>query len=155
MSRAFDDDHVEVPLTSLFPAQAIRVAATTNLKLLALKFGPDWAKDVALPRVADLARQRYYLRRITALKALGALSDVLSPDDVATDVLDTVLDLADDAVPNVRFNAATALKALGNKIRGDPARKRLLLKKLADLADNDADADVIAISKAALAEVTA
>ena len=54
-----------------------------------------------------------------------------------------------------RSKAATALKALGNKIRGDPARKRVLLKKLADLADNDADADVIAISKAALAEVAA
>ena len=134
---------------------AIRIAATRNLRLLAAKFGERWARDVALPKVADLARQRYYLRRITALRALDALCDVLAPEDVAADVLATVLDLCDDPVANVRFNAAATLRKLAPRLRRHRASAELgLLKtKLRSLADDDGDVDVVAIASEAAAAV--
>ena len=73
-----------------------------NLTKLAAKFGAEWAATVALPKVRDLAAQRYYLRRITAVRALAALGDVLPPDVVESDALPTALALCDDRVPNVR-----------------------------------------------------
>ena len=134
---------------------AIRIAATRNLRLLAAKFGERWARDVALPKVADLARQRYYLRRITALRALDALCDVLAPEDVAADVLATVLDLCDDPVANVRFNAAATLRKLAPRLQRHRASAELaLLKtKLRSLADDDGDVDVVAIASEAAAAV--
>ncbi|EGB11876.1 hypothetical protein AURANDRAFT_20037 [Aureococcus anophagefferens] len=138
---------------------AIRIAATRNLRLLAAKFGERWARDVALPKVADLARQRYYLRRITALRALDALCDVLAPEDVAADVLATVLDLCDDLcddpVANVRFNAAATLRKLAPRLQRHRAGAELaLLKtKLRSLADDDGDVDVVAIASEAAAAV--
>ena len=132
---------------------AIRIAATRNLRLLAAKFGERWARDVALPKVADLARQRYYLRRITALRALDALCDVLAPEDVAADVLATVLDLCDDPVANVRFNAAATLRKLAPRLQRQSAELALLKTKPRSLADDDGDVDVVAIASEAAAAV--
>ena len=120
---------------------AIREAATKNLTVLAKKFGAEWCAAVALPKVRDLARQRYYLRRITAGRALAALAAVLPPARVETDVLPAVLALADDRVPNVRFNAAAALGSLGRVLSGAP--RAAVLARLRRLVDEDSDADVL------------
>ncbi|KAJ8605443.1 hypothetical protein CTAYLR_003329 [Chrysophaeum taylorii] len=91
---------------------AVRALATTNLRALAKLFGPAWTKRVAVSRVVDMCRHRYYLRRVTALKACAALADVVPPDALRLMLLPAVLQATDDQVPNVRFNAAQTLYAL-------------------------------------------
>ncbi|KAH8053923.1 hypothetical protein JL721_10644 [Aureococcus anophagefferens] len=114
---------------------AIRIAATRNLRLLAAKFGERWARDVALPKVADLARQRYYLRRITAARPRRALR-------------------RDDPVANVRFNAAATLKLAPRLQRHRAGAELALLKtKLRSLADDDGDVACRAVASEAAAAV--
>ena len=102
---------------------AVRDAAALNLHALARLLGPKWTEDVAVPRVVEVAHHKSYLRRVTALKAARYLCDAVSSRALAQVLLPAVLDLADDRVPNVRFNAAKALPDLAARLRGLPKPK--------------------------------
>ena len=137
------------------PVAAVRTAAVDTLARLAPTLGAAWTVGDALPRVAALARHESYLRRVTALGALAALAaapGALDGEAVADHVLPVVEAAVADAVPNVRFNAATALGAVGRRVDGAAlARVRAGL----DALDADEDADVRDFAAAARAAIDA
>ena len=87
-----------------------------------------------------------------ALAALAAAPGALDGEAVADHVLPVVEAAVADAVPNVRFNAATALGAIGRRVDGAAlARVRAGL----DALDADEDADVRDFAAAARATIDA
>ena len=87
-----------------------------------------------------------------ALAALAAAPGALDGEAVADHVLPVVEAAVADAVPNVRFNAATALGAVGRRVDGAAlARVRAGL----DALDADEDADVRDFAAAARAAIDA
>lgn len=108
---------------------SIREAATLNLKRLSENFGPDWTCVHIVPQVCsssssglftgsgggplrDIVHNHNYLYRMTSLNAIRVLSDVLSLDTVQHTFLPLALQLTEDAVANIRFNAAKTLQVL-------------------------------------------
>jgi len=130
---------------------AIREAATRNLRVLAEQFGTEWAWRVAMPRVLLMRTQRSYLRRITAMRCICSLAETVDASDVAQ-VVAPALEMCDDRVPNVRFNAALCLEQLAKTVHAahlvrptDAAIKSALdsiAPRLLRLADGDQDTDV-------------
>lgn len=87
---------------------SIRQAAVNNLTKLTKIFGPEWCRDEIISRLLKFDSQllENFIYRFTLLSALTALVPVISLDAVTDQVLPFVKHLADDAVPNIRFNVA-------------------------------------------------
>lgn len=73
------------------------------------------------------------------------MAPALTFEIIQQDVIDRLLDLADDPIPNIKFNVAKSLEALATTYGGTPQGKQLIqtriLPKL-EVQKNDGDADV-------------
>ncbi|KAG8835957.1 hypothetical protein FRC17_010926, partial [Serendipita sp. 399] len=123
---------------------SIREAATINLKKLIDVFGVDWARSAILPRVVAMASHPNYLYRMTTIFAISAISPSLNVQVIRDDILETVLRLAGDPIPNIRFNVAKTIDVIATVIvsssDGRDVTKNTLIPALQQLqADNDAD----------------
>merc|ERR1711916_98502 len=95
---------------------SIREAATLNLRRLTENFGDEWARNSIIPKVLSMCRHPNYLYRMTTLFAVSTLTEVASADVIATLMLPCVLQMAEDTVPNVRFNVARVLGDIAAKL---------------------------------------
>eukprot|EP00051_Salpingoeca_urceolata_P032369 m.15421 g.15421 ORF g.15421 m.15421 type:complete len:584 (-) comp5015_c0_seq1:413-2164(-) len=118
---------------------AIREAATAHLQKLVEIFGLAWAKTTVIPRLVQPDSDRPYLLRLTTLFAINSLVPYVDQDAACNSFLPLVLQLAQDHVPNIRFNAAKTLHQLISKVdKGTLASKvKPALEKLH--ADEDGD----------------
>lgn len=127
---------------------SIREAAITNLKRLTEIFGVDWAKTHIVPQVLEMYdKSTNYLLRMTALHAIGVLSQVVGVETVEKMFLPIVTDRASrDPVPNVRFCSAKTLNLVipfvGHDVR--EAKIRPCLMTLADSNEKDTDVNYFA-----------
>ncbi|KAG6842200.1 hypothetical protein C0991_000170 [Blastosporella zonata] len=91
---------------------SIREAATVNLKKLTEVFGVEWAKVAIVPKVMGMGQHPNYLFRMTTVQAITTISPSLDLDIVRADVIGPLLLLANDPIPNIRFNVAKSLEVL-------------------------------------------
>ncbi|KAH8835745.1 armadillo-type protein [Flagelloscypha sp. PMI_526] len=104
---------------------SIREAATTNLKNLTDVFGVDWAKTAIVPKVIGMGQHPNYLFRMTTVQAITTISPSLSLDIVSSDVIEPLLQLAKDPIPNIRFQQGKTfvqqrIIPVLEQMRGDP-----------------------------------
>jgi serine/threonine-protein phosphatase 2A regulatory subunit A len=92
---------------------AIREAATSILAALADKFGGDWTRAHLLPRVQSLSIDTNYLHRLTCLFCINILARPCGAAMTKECFVPILLKLAEDKVPNVRFNVAKTLQKIG------------------------------------------
>jgi len=119
---------------------SIREAATNNLRKLTEVFGVEWAQNNIIPKVLALYTHPNYLYRMTTLFAVGVLSEVKGMDEVITgSMLPLVLRMADDPVPNIRFNVAKTLGQLSKHLEAGTVQSKVkpVLTKLYEDADRD------------------
>ncbi|KZT02725.1 ARM repeat-containing protein [Laetiporus sulphureus 93-53] len=124
---------------------SIREAAIVNLKKLTEVFGVDWAKVQIVPKVVGMGQHPNYLYRMTTVQAITVIAPSLTLDIVRGEILDTLLQLANDPIPNIRFNVAKALEVLADTFGSSPEGKQLTQQKIVPVLDvlkNDQDADV-------------
>ncbi|SJL05596.1 probable ser/thr protein phosphotase 2A regulatory subunit A [Armillaria ostoyae] len=123
---------------------SIRESATVNLKKLIEVFGLDWAKIAIVPRVMGMGQHPNYLFRMTTVQAITIIAPSLSLEIVQAEIIDPLLQLAADAIPNIRFNVAKALEVLAATYNGTPEGRLLVQRILPALEQlkNDQDADV-------------
>lgn len=119
---------------------AIRGAATTNLKRLVSIFGIEWAQSTIISKVLSMARDPNYLHRMTTLFAINVLSDVCPPDVITKFMVPVVSNLANDTVPNVRFNVAKTMAKIAPVL--DSATLQTQVKPCLTKLHEDDDYDV-------------
>ncbi|KAH9946621.1 ARM repeat-containing protein [Amylocystis lapponica] len=132
---------------------SIREAATINLKKLTEVFGVEWAKVQIVPKVVGMGQHPNYLYRMTTVQAITVIAPSLTLDIVGGDIIDTLLQLANDPIPNIRFNVAKALEVLATTFGGTAEGRLLTQQKIVPALDsqkNDQDADVRFFSSRAL-----
>jgi serine/threonine-protein phosphatase 2A regulatory subunit A len=88
---------------------AIRQAAATNLKALAEIFGAEWAVQNLVPQLKSMSSSTNYLHRLTVVSSCALLFEAIGQSSGAEVLLQEVARLAQDPVPNVRFNVSKAL----------------------------------------------
>lgn len=122
---------------------SIREAAIVNLKSLTEVFGVDWAKEHIIPKVLALFDDSSnYLFRMTALYAIGVLSQVVEAEVVENSFLPMLVERgSQDPVPNVRFCCAKTLNRMIPYVRSDvrESKMRPCLAALIEEAEKDND----------------
>ncbi|GAA5802111.1 hypothetical protein HPULCUR_007572 [Helicostylum pulchrum] len=131
------------------PVFSIRKAASINLKSLTGLLGPKFVKQTLLDCLIEMSVQDHHKTRITALFALTSIAEVLSAQDTIECILPTLLTLAKDAVPNIRFNVAKSLETLTGQLKKTPIYKTKVKPVLESLA-KDEDHDVLFFAKRAI-----
>ncbi|OSD03443.1 ARM repeat-containing protein [Trametes coccinea BRFM310] len=124
---------------------SIREAAAVNLKKLTEVFGVEWAKEQIVPKVVGMGHHPNYLYRMTTVQAIMTISPSLTLDIVRGDILEMLLQLAGDPIPNIRFNVAKALEAIATSFGDTPDGRQLVQQKIVPVLEalkNDQDADV-------------
>lgn len=140
---------------------SIREAATVNLKKLTDIFGVSWAQTTILPKIVAMAGHTNYLYRMTTVVCLTVsiscllfveltnLSQTIAPslslEVIRDNVLQVLIDLTVDPIPNIRFNVAKSLEVIATTIGGMPEGLELSKKQIVPAVEvlrNDADADV-------------
>ncbi|KAK8752318.1 hypothetical protein OTU49_004827, partial [Cherax quadricarinatus] len=129
---------------------AIREAATNNLRKLVEKFGSEWAAQNVLPKINAMSRDGNYLHRMTCLACINVVGEVCGKDVTTKTLLPTVLSMANDNVPNVRFNVAKTLQIIGPHIEKESLHSQV--KSVLDRLNDDPDTDVKYFASEALTE---
>lgn len=91
------------------PIYMIRDTASKNLHLLIDIFGLDWMKQKLFPFLIDMSKSPVYHHRLTALISLKTIFSAVACESLTTEILNTVIMLKDDTIPNVRVNVSAAL----------------------------------------------
>ncbi|POM70079.1 Protein phosphatase 2, partial [Phytophthora palmivora] len=117
---------------------SIREAATINLKNLTERFGADWARTSVVPRISTMHSNANFLHRLTSLYAVKVLC-AMTPETIQTLLIPLVVELAQDPVPNIRFNVAKTLEVLGPKVDAEVCTNTVTPCLTALLQDGDAD----------------
>jgi len=112
---------------------SIRDAAALNLRKLTEVFGVQWAQQMIVPKVIGMSSHSNYLYRMTTLLAvrvrcflfffraefffsfffsLQSLSEVVGTPVIVDVMLPVILNMAQDPIPNIRFNVAKTLEKI-------------------------------------------
>ena len=166
LGRAFFDEQLANLCMSWLgdTVYSIREAATMNLKKLTEVFGVDWARGQIVPKVVNMGSHPNYLYRMTTVQAIGVrLSDLaarlrartdmafqtiapsLNIEIVSDEIIDALLHLATDPIPNIRFNVAKSLEVVATTYGKTPEGKELAQQKIVPALEElktDQDADV-------------
>jgi serine/threonine-protein phosphatase 2A regulatory subunit A len=124
---------------------SIREAATVNLKKLTEVFGVEWSKVAIVPKVMGMGQHPNYLYRMTTVQAITVIAPSLSLEIIRSDILEPLLALAKDAIPNIRFNVAKSLEVLAATFTKAPEGLELVQTQIVPVLEtmkNDSDADV-------------
>lgn len=121
----------------------VREATLESIKQIVSMFGENWIKSRVLPVIQELAKNPVFTKRMTALSAINKLGELLGNKEFCA-LIDL---LADDSVPNIKFNVAKTIKNHA-KTKGPNFVK--ILEKL----KGDKDADVKFFAEEALKELT-
>merc|ERR1711908_151938 len=113
-------------------------AACNNCKKLAKAFGDDWTKQVLIPEINRMRSNNNYLYRLTALCCIEKLSETVSAQITTDLLLPNALALAEDGVPNVRFNVAKCLEKVSQNLESVGGTKvKPTLQSLTEDPDQD------------------
>ncbi|KAI0033171.1 ARM repeat-containing protein [Vararia minispora EC-137] len=124
---------------------SIREAAIINLKKLTEVFGVEWARTAIVPKVVNMGAHPNYLYRMTTVQAIGTIAPVLDLDIVRSEIMEALLHLATDSIPNIRFNVAKSMEVLSTSYGGTPDGKEFIQQKVVPVLEElkiDQDADV-------------
>jgi serine/threonine-protein phosphatase 2A regulatory subunit A len=140
---------------------SIRETATLNLKKLTEVFGVEWAKVAIVPKVMGMGQHSSYLYRMTTVQAITVrhgfdnvsppltsyqtIVPSLSLEIVRAEIIGPLLLLANDPIPNIRFNVAKSLEVLAATFNISPEGYEFVQQQIVPVLDqqtNDQDADV-------------
>uniref|UniRef100_A0A914DWS0 Phosphatase PP2A regulatory subunit A/Splicing factor 3B subunit 1-like HEAT repeat domain-containing protein n=1 Tax=Acrobeloides nanus TaxID=290746 RepID=A0A914DWS0_9BILA len=131
---------------------AIREAATNILKRLTKKFGADWCLKFVFPSLQSLSDSPNYLRRLTCLIGVNAMAEVIDKESTIREFVLILIKLAEDPVPNIRFNVAKNFKKIGKFF--EPEQRKEMILPILDKLITDQDFDVRFFSEEAKAELS-
>jgi len=124
---------------------SIREAATVNLRKLTEVFGVEWAKIAIVPKVMGMGQHHKYIYRMTTVQAITTIVPSLTLDIVRSEIIEPLLQLAADPIPNIRFNVAKSLQVVATTYGGSPEGHEIVRQRILPALEqqkDDQDADV-------------
>ncbi|KAN0064323.1 protein phosphatase 2A structural subunit [Thecaphora frezii] len=132
---------------------SIREAATVNLKKLTDVFGIEWAKQTIIPKVLQMGTHPNYLYRMTTIFAITTMAPSLNTVAIKDSVLETVVPMVEDPIPNIRFNVAKAFEVLASVLTQTTEGRHVVESRIVPALEKlreDSDADVRFFAQKAL-----
>jgi serine/threonine-protein phosphatase 2A regulatory subunit A len=118
---------------------SVRKTAVDVLPKLAQLFGDEWTKDQIIPHLDRMHVNTNYLQRMTALYGVQQLAVMISASVLESSLFPLVLEMATDAVPNVRFTVAKTLHLMKPRMHSVGLVDQLsnVLQTMSDDSDRD------------------
>lgn len=118
---------------------SVRKAAVDTLPKLSKLFGDEWTKDQIIPHLDRMHVNTNYLQRMTALYGVEQLCGLVSLSVLESSLLPLVLEMATDAVPNVRFTVARTLHMIRPRLQSLGLQEQVstVLQSMSEDADKD------------------
>jgi len=91
---------------------SVRDAAASTLKKLIEVLGSQWCEANIVPLLQTLLTHKNYLYRISVMLCTGTMAEVVSALFMEKSLVPMVLKMANDPIPNVRFNSAKTIQAM-------------------------------------------
>lgn len=137
----------------LDPVFSVRDAAAVNCRSLTELLGADWSQANIVPKLNATISHQNYLYRISATLCTGMVAEVSQGQLLEHHLAPMAVQLASDPVPNVRFNAAKAMKSMWRSCSSScpTVAESTLLPCLRSLLD-DPDPDVRYFAEQAIRE---
>ncbi|CUS20769.1 LAQU0S01e14246g1_1 [Lachancea quebecensis] len=110
---------------------SIRSAAVVNLKNLTKIFGSEWSSAKIISRLlkSDSQLLENFVYRITLLSALTELVPVVTTEVTTEKILPFINHLAEDSVPNIRFNVAKSYAVVVESLVEEKEKYKDLINK--------------------------
>ncbi|CCE65408.1 hypothetical protein TPHA_0L00520 [Tetrapisispora phaffii CBS 4417] len=148
-SELFDQQFSDLCISWLWDiVYSVREAAIENIKKLTEIFGSEWCKVEITDKLINFDQELFqnFIYRITILTTLIKIGTVIDMDPLKKEILPFIISLAQDEVPNIRFNVAKGLAEIATSlIKRDSKNKKLIKEELLPVLENlvqDEDVDV-------------
>jgi serine/threonine-protein phosphatase 2A regulatory subunit A len=110
----------------------------------------EWLLSLMLPKLSEFSRHERFMIRIQAVHFVNKLATDATKDVLNKNLMETVLALGEDPVPNIRFNVCKTIDAFYPKMTpGNKIKSEQVLSKIS----SDADFDCQYFARQALAKV--
>lgn len=136
------------------PVFSVRDAAAANFRRLLEVLGQAWCEANVLPQLQEVLAHKSYLFRISAMLCSSTLAEVAAAPFLEKHLVPMVVRMANDPVPNVRFNAAKTIQAMQKAPAASSMAKEALLQCLRQLV-GDVDPDVKFFAQRAISDMSA
>lgn len=131
--KFFNEQLIDLCMSLLWdPVYAVRNATVTIFTKLTSIFGSDWCRDEVISKLLELDSQllQNFIYRFTLLSALRELSGAVDAEVTIDKILPFMTKLADDSVPNIKFNVAKAYTSISrNLAEKKEAKLSVILKE--------------------------
>lgn len=108
------------------PVFTIRETALDSLiQISKTSFTQEWLTQIVLPKINEFYKHERFMIRIQAIHFVNRLAAEVSKEFMNKNLMEVVLGLADDPVPNIRFNVCKSIDSFyskmtpGNKIKSE------------------------------------
>jgi len=123
---------------------SVREVGVACVKSLIEALGSQWAERQLLPKLLLIQGNSNYLYRITIIFIIQEVALILTPETLSKSIAPVLILLSKDSVPNIRMNAAKALKTVIPILKDKSAD---MCKKALSQMTEDSDPDVKYIAK--------
>jgi len=124
----------------------VREAAIQSVKGLIEALGSQWAERQLIPKILIFQGNSNYLYRMNIVFIIQQVATLLTPETLSKSIVSSLILLSKDIVPNIRLNAAKALKIVIPLLKDKSAD---MCKKALNQMTEDTDPDVKYIAKCA------
>ena len=135
------------------PVFMIREESTrTIIKLSKSIYDDAWLERVVVNKLEELVRHERFMLRIQTIHLVNQIIGEVDADFMNQAVLQNLLILAEDQVPNIRFNVSKCISGIYQNL--SPANKERAQQALEKMASSDTDFDSKYFAQKTLEAVT-
>lgn len=154
MERSTFSQKIESQLVNMLmdPVFAIREESANALILLSKSiYDRDWLDGLIVSKLEEFAKHKTFMIRIHSVHLMNNMSTHITPQTIKSKFGPIFIGLADDPVPNIRFNVSKSLKLYWKTFSRE--HQMHLEQQLKKMAESDPDFDAKFFAGKALEEL--
>jgi len=98
----------------------------------------EWLLRIMLAKISELSKSERFMIRIQAIHFINRLAPEVSKEVLSKQIAEVLISLADDSVPNIRFNVAQSIESIYHKLSaGGKFKVEGSIKKMCGDSDFD------------------
>lgn len=123
------------------PVYSIREKTiSVMIQLSQSTFSQEWLEQIIKEKIDQLAKNENFNKRSLALLVINLSASAVSKDCVNTTMFSVLETLAQDPVPNIKFNVAKAIEKIKDQLTVGNRRKSQMMMET--MANDQTDQDV-------------
>ena len=121
------------------PVFTIRETALQSMiEISKTTMSSEWLLKIMLAKISELSKNERFMIRIQAIHFINRMAPEVTKEVLSKQFAEVLISLADDPVPNIRFNVSKSIESLYHKLSaGGKFKVEGSIKKMCGDADFD------------------